>query len=104
MVDVGPLTIEEVKTAKGTLAYKFYAREDKRPTVTTLRQIKIAIEKELIRKGILADTWANRRESYNASRRAKWAKNRDEINRKRRERAAQNRALNQAMQKLPDRI
>lgn len=113
VLDLGPLTVEEVRTVNGELRYKFKAREDKRVNGKMLNKIRLQLTKELERIGELKDVHAYKREYEKAERAAetpeqKKQRNKDryakirqrEMLRKQKERDEQ-KALKAAMLALP---
>ena len=87
-MDVGPLTIDYILNSRGNHVYRFEARTVKQVDVRMLNKIRIKIQKELKRQGILIDS-DTKYYLANKARRDKEAlayyhRNKDAINERRR--------------------
>ena len=94
ILNIGPLKMDEVTLTNGEKAYRFFVRSSGNSIarLQTLRQLKIALERELMRKGAMTDRLAKDKENYYKNReqrlarqRAYYAENREVIIQKKRE-------------------
>lgn len=91
VVDTGPLTIDEIQTARSGKAYTFTTRQGKYLYGGDLNRIRMAVTRELERIGVVQPRAeydrikrARKLEHYRAKCREYYQKNRDAINARRR--------------------
>lgn len=87
VIDIGALTIEEVRTARGEYAYKSIARTQKRIHANDLLAIYRAAEEELKRLGMLVPKTTILYDKYAGTRSTYYYAHREEIKAQMRERA-----------------
>lgn len=64
VLDSGPLTIEQIKTSRGDIAYRLTTRSKKYAHISDLKAFRAAIQRELARVGAAKDRREYDRQKY----------------------------------------